>query len=130
MFYYCLEAIIKLLSLSVFINACVYVSICFSVTQSCLSLCNPMNCSTLGFPLLHHLPELAQTHVHWVSDVIQPSYPLSSPSPLTSIFPNIRVFSNELAFSIWWPKYWSFSISLSHEYSGLISFRIDWFALP
>ena len=90
-----------------------------------------MDCSTPGFPVLHHLLKLAQAHVHWVSDAIQPSHPLSTPSPLPSIFPSIRVFSNESAFRIRWPKYWSFrfSISLSSEYSGLIFFRIDWFDL-
>ena len=69
------------------------------------------------------------THVHWVSDVTQPSYPLLPPSPPVSIFPSIRVFSNELALRIKWPKYWSFSFSISpsNEYSGLFSFRIDWF---
>ena len=77
----------------------------------------------------HHLLDLAQTHVHWVSDTIQPSRPLSSPSP--SILPSIRVFSNELVLHIRWPKYWSFrfNISPSNEYSGLISFKIDWFDL-
>ena len=71
--------------------------------------------------------ELAQTHVYWVSDTIQPSSPLSSSSPPLSIFPSFRVFSNELSLCIRWPKYWSFSISPSNEYSGLISFRIDCF---
>ena len=84
-------------------------------------------CSTLGFPVLHHLPELAQTRVRWVSDAIQPSHPLASPSP--PAFPSIRVFSNESVLCIRWPKYWSFSINPSNEYSGLISFRIDWFDL-
>ena len=72
-----------------------------------------------------------QTHVHWVSDAIQPSHPLSSPSPPASIFPSIRVFSSEPTLPIRWPKYWSFGfcISPSNEYSGLISFRIDWFDL-
>ena len=88
-----------------------------------------MDCSTPGFPLLHHLLELAQTYVHWVGDAIQPSQPLSSPSILPSIFPSIRVFSNESALPIRWPKYLSFSISSSNEYSELISFRIDWFDL-
>ena len=90
-----------------------------------------MDCSTPGFPVLHHHPELAQTHVHRVSDAIQPSHPQSSPLLLPSIFPNIKVFSSELALPIRWPKYWSFSfsISLSSEYSGLISFRIDWLDL-
>ena len=91
-----------------------------------------MDCSSPGFPV-HHLLELAQTHVRWVGDTIQPSHPLSSSSPFTlpSIFPSIRVVSNESALCIRWPKYWSFSFSISpfNEYSGLISFRIDWFDL-
>ena len=84
-----------------------------------------------GFPVYHQLWELAQTHVHRVGDAIQPSHPLPSPSPLLSIFPSIRVFSNESALHIMWPKYWNFSFSISpfNEYSGLISFRIDWFDL-
>ena len=87
--------------------------------------------STTGFPVHHQLPELAQTHIHRVSDAIQPSHPLSSPSPPASAFPSIRVFSNESVLCIRWSKYWSFSFSISpsHEYSGLISFRIDWFDL-
>ena len=85
-----------------------------------------MGCSTPDFPLPHYLPEFAQTHVHWVSDAIQPSLPPSPPSLLPSIFPSIRIFSNESALHIRWPNYWSFSISPSTEYSGLISFRIDW----
>ena len=90
-----------------------------------------MNRSTPGLPVHHQLPEFAQTHVHWVGDAIQPSHPLSSPSPPPSIFPSIRVFSNESALRIRWPKYWSFSfnISSSNEYSGLISFRMDWLDL-
>ena len=98
---------------------------------SCVRLfCNPMDCSMPGFPVLHHLPELTQTHVHPIGDAIQPSHPLSSPS-LPSVFPSIRVFSNESALGIRWPKCWSFSFSISpsDEYSGLISFRIDWFDL-
>ena len=89
-------------------------------------LCDPMDCSTPGFPVHHQFPELTQTRVHWVSDAIQPS-PLLSPFPPASIFLSIRVLSNELVLCIRWPKYWSFSISPSNEYSGLISFRIDWF---
>ena len=80
------------------------------------------------FPVLHHLPELAQTHIHWVGDAIQKSNPLilcHSLLLLPSIFPINRVFSNESALHIRWPKYWSFSISPSNEYSELISFRID-----
>ena len=90
-----------------------------------------MDCSTPGFLVLHHLLELAQTHVHWVSDAIHPSHPLLSPSLLPSIFSSIRVFSSESALRIRWAKYWSlsFSISLSNEYSGLISFRIGWLDL-
>ena len=85
--------------------------------------------STPGFHVHHQLPEHAQTHVHRVGDVIQPSHPLLSPSPLPSIFPSIRVFSNESLLCIRWPRYWSFSISPSNEYSGLISFRVDWLDL-
>ena len=90
-----------------------------------------MDCSTPGFPVHHQLLKLAQTHVHRLGDTSQPSHPLSSLSPLPSIFPSIRVFSNESVLHIRWPKYWSFSfsISLSNEYSGLISFWIDWFDL-
>ena len=90
-----------------------------------------MDCSTPGFPVHHQLLELSQTHVHQLSDAIQPSHPLSSPSLPPWIFPSIRVLSNELALHIRWPNYWrfSFSISPSNKYSGLISFRIDWFDL-
>ena len=104
---------------------------CCSVTQSCPTLCAPMDCSMPGLPVLHHLLELAQTHVHWVGDAIQSSYPLSPLLLLPWTFPSIRVFSNELAVCITWPKYWSFSFSISNsnEYSGLISFRIDRFDL-
>ena len=102
-----------------------------SVAQSCPTLCDPMNCSTPGLPVHHQLPEFTQTHVHCVSDAIQPSHPLSSPSPPAFIFPSIRVFSNESVLHIRWPKYWSFSfnISPSNEPSGLISFRMDWLDL-
>ena len=98
-----------------------------SAALSCLTLCDPMNCSTPGFPAHHQLLELNSTRVHQVSDAIQPSHPLSSPLLLPSIFPSIRVFSNESVLHIKWPKYWgfSYSISPSNEYSGLISFRID-----
>ena len=81
-------------------------------------------------PFHHQLPVLTQSHVHWISDAIQSSHPLSSPSP-PSIFPSIRIFSNESVLHIRWPMYWSFSFSISpsNEYSGLISFWIDWFDL-
>ena len=104
---------------------------CCSVTQPCPTLCNPMDCSTPGFPVLHHLQEFVQTHVHRVGDAIQPPHPLSSPSPPTFNLPNIRVFSKESVLRIRWPKYWnfSFSISPSNEYFRLISFRMDWLDL-
>ena len=90
-----------------------------------------MNCSTPGLPVHHQFPEFTQTRVHRVSDAIQPSHPLSSLLLPPSIFPSIRVFSNESVFCIKCPKYWrfSFSISPSNEYSGLISFRMDWLDL-
>ena len=90
-----------------------------------------MNCSTPGFPVLHQLPEFPQTQVHWVSDAIQPSHPLLSPSPPALNLSQHQgcFFSIELALPIRWPKYWSFSIRSSNEYSGLISFGIDWFDL-
>ena len=90
-----------------------------------------MHCSMPGFPVLHCLLEFAETHVLWVSDAIQPSHPLSPLLLLPSIFPSIRVFSNESVLLIKWPKYWSFSFSISpsNEYSGLNSFRITLFEL-
>ena len=102
-----------------------------SVAQSCPTLCDPMDSSTSGLSAHHQLLEFTQTHVHQVGDAIHPSHPLSSPSPRPSIFPSIRVFSSESALHVIWPKYWSFSfsISLSNEYSGLISFRVDWLDL-
>ena len=102
-----------------------------SVTQSCLTLCNHMDCSMSGFSVHHQLPEFTQTQVHWVGDATQPSCPLSSPSPPTLIFPSSRIFSDQSVLHIRWPKYWSFSFSInaSNEYSGLISFMIDWLDL-
>ena len=90
-----------------------------------------MDCSTPGFNIRLCLPEFAQTHIHWVSDVIQSFHALSLPSPPSLSLSSIRSFSNESALCIRWPKYWSFSftISLSNDYSGLISFRSDWFDL-
>ena len=97
----------------------------------CPTLCDPMNRSPPGLPVHHQLPEFTQTHVHRVSDIIQPSHPLSSPSPLPPIPPSIGVFSNESTLHIRWPKYWSFcfKISPTNEYPGLISFRMDWLDL-
>ena len=99
-----------------------------SVTQSCPTLCNPVNLSMPALPVHHQLLESTQTYVHWVGDAIQPCHPLLL---LPSIFPNIRVFSNESTLHIWWPKYWSFSfnISPSNKHPGLISFRMDWLDL-
>ena len=96
-----------------------------SLTQLWPTLCNPMNCSTLGLPVHHQLPEFTQTHVHWVGDAIQPSHPLSSPFLPALNLSSIRVFSNDSALHIRWPKYWSFSFSISpsKEHPGLISFR-------
>ena len=130
-----------------------------SVAQSCPTLGDPMNRSMPGLPVQHQLPEFTQTHVHRVGDAIQPSHPLSSPSPpvpnpsqhqrrvseftgkmpafpelfllLPPIPPSIRVFSNESTLRIRWPKYWSFSLSISpsNEHPGLVSFRMDWLDL-
>ena len=109
-----------------------------SVAQSCLTLCDPMNRSLQGLPFHHQLPESTQTHVY---ESVMPSNRLILCRPLlllcrpllllSSIFPSIRVFSNEFALHIMWPKYWSFSFSNSpsNKYSGLTSFRIDWFDL-
>ena len=92
-----------------------------SVAQLCSTFCDPMNHSTPGLPVHHQLPEFTQTHVHRVGDAIQPSHPLSSPQ----IPPSIRVFSNESALCMRWPKYWSFSFSISPSNEGLVSFRMD-----
>ena len=105
---------------------------CCSIVKLYLTLCNSMDFSMPRFPVLHYLPEFAQTHVYWVSDATQPS--ISSSVTLFSFclqsFPaSIRVFSNESALRIRWPKYWRFTISPSNEYSGLISFRMDWLDL-
>ena len=102
-----------------------------SVAQSCPTLCDPMNRSMPGLPVHHQLPKSTQTHVHRVGDAIQPSHPLSSPSPTALKLSQIRVFSNEAVLCIRWPKYWSFSfnISPSNEHPGLISFRRDWLDL-
>ena len=102
-----------------------------SVAQSCPTLCNPMNCSTPGLPVHHHLPEFTQIHVNRVGDAIQPSHPLSSPSPPAPNPSQIKVFTNESTLRMRGPKYWSFSFSIipSKEHSRLISFRMDWLDL-
>ena len=102
-----------------------------SVTQSCPTHCDPMNLNTPGLHVHHQLPEFIQTHVHRVGDAIQPSHSRLSPSPLPQIPPSLRVFCNESTLHMRWPKYWSFrfSISLSNEHPGQISFRTDWLDL-
>ena len=99
-----------------------------SVAQSCPTICDPMNCSTPGLPVHHQLLEFTQTHVHRVSDAIQLSHPLSSLSPPAVNPSQHHVFSNESTLLMRWPKYWSFSLSISpsKEHPGLISFRMDW----
>ena len=99
---------------------------CCSVAQLCLTLCDPMDCRMPGFPVLHHLPELTQTHVHWVRDAIQPSHPLSSPSPTT-----FNLSKHQGLFQ-WVSSLHQVAkvleIQLQHksfQYSGLISFSID-----
>ena len=102
-----------------------------SVAQSCPTLCDPMNHSTPGLPVHHQLPEFTQTHVHWVGDAIQPSHPLSSPSPPALNLSQHQGLLKWISSSYQLAKYWSFgfSISPSNDYSGLISFRIDWLGL-
>ena len=102
---------------------------CCLAPQLCPTLCDPMDCSIPGFPVHHHLLELAQTHVHWVTDAIQPSHPLSSPSPAFNLSQHQGLFQwvgssyqvDHIGFS--------FSISPSNEYSGPISFSMDWLDL-
>ena len=105
--------------------------VCCSVAQACPTLCNHMDWRMPGFNVLPHLPELAQTHVHWVGDAIYSSHPLSSSSPPAfSLSQNQgKILWVSFPVSQFFTKYWSFSISPSDEYSGLISFRIDWLDL-
>ena len=102
-----------------------------SVAQLCPTLCNPMNCRTPGLPVHYQLPELTQTHVHRVGDAIQPSHPLLSPSPPAPNPSQHQGFYNKSTLHMRWPKYWSFSFSISpsNEHPGLISFRMDWLDL-
>ena len=102
-----------------------------SVAQLCPTLWDPMNLSTPGLPVHQQLPEFTQTHIQRVSDAIQPSHPLLSPSLPAPKSPSIRVFSNESTLCMRWPKYWSFNFSIiySKEIPGLISFRMDWLDL-
>ena len=100
-------------------------------SRSVVSDCDSINHSTPGLPVHHQLPESTQTHVHWVGNAIHPSHPLSSPSPPTFDLPQHHGLFQWVTSLHQWPKYWSFSFSISpsNEYSGLISFRIDWFDL-
>ena len=98
-----------------------------SVAQLCPTLCNPTDCSTPGLPVHRQLLEFIQTHIHRIGNNIQPSHPLSSPSPPALNLSQHQGLSNESALCIRWPKYWSFSFNISsyNEYSGLISFRME-----
>ena len=111
-----------LVIIKLFINILIFSSVC----QSCPTLCSPIDCSTPGFPVHHQLLELAQTHVHWVGD--QPSHPLSSPSPPAFSHSQHQGLFKWVSSSHQVAKDWSFSFSISpsNEYSGLISFRMDW----
>ena len=102
-----------------------------SVAQSCSTICNPMDCSMPGLPVHHQLLDSTQTHVHRVGEVIQTSHPPSSPSPPALNLSQHQGLFNESALRIRWPKYWSFSFSISpsNENPGLISFRMDWLDL-
>ena len=125
--YYCQQESLRQNGVDLIDNKRVWNTVQFSsVAQSCSILCDPMNCSMSGLPVYHQILEFSQTHVHWVGDAIQPFHPLSTLLP-PSIFPIIRIFSNEWALRIRWPKYWSFrfNISPSNEHPGLI-FRMDW----
>ena len=102
---------------------------CYSVAQSCLTLCDPMDCSTPGFPVFHCLPEFAQTHVHGVSDAVHPSHPLLSPSPPALSLSQHQDLSSELALRIRWPKHWSFSSSISPSNEYLNWFPLGWTSL-
>ena len=101
---------------------------CCLFAKPCLTLCNAMDCSMLGFLVLHHLPEFAQ--LMSIKSIIPSNHLIlcNHLLLLPSNFPSIRVFSNESTLPIRWPKYWNFSFSInpSNEYSGLVSFRVDW----
>ena len=127
-----LKTVYKHTYIYIYIYTHIYIHLQFSsVTQSCLTLCNPLNHSMLGLPVHHQLPEFTQTHVHQVGDAIQHLILCHSRLLLPPIPPSSRVFSNESALRMRWPKYWSFSFSISpsNEHPGLISLRMDWLAL-
>ena len=103
-----------------------------SVSQSCLTVCNYMDCSTPGLSVPHHLPKFAQVHVHCISDAISIPHPLIASSPSILNFSQHQWLFQWVDFPIRWPKYWSFSFSISpfNEYSGLISLKTDWIDFP
>ena len=125
--YLCLYRSIICIGFAVLTKIVKYIHCC-SVAKSCPTLHDPLNCSILGLPVPHHLLEFAQVLVHWIGDAINHLILCCALLLLLSIFPSIRVFSNKSAVGIRWPKYWSFSFSISssNDYSRLISFRIDW----
>ena len=104
---------------------------CCSVSQSRPTPWDPMDYSTPGFPIPHHLLEFAQVHIHCIGDDVQASHPLTPLHLLPSIFPSIGDFSNEFSIHVWWSKHWNFTFSISpcSQYSGLISLKMDWFNL-
>ena len=104
---------------------------CCSVALLCLTLCHRMDCSMPGILTLRYLAEFAQTHVHWIGNAIQPPHLQSFPSPPAFSLSQHQGLLNESVLHLRWPKYWSFSFSISssNEYSGLISYRMDWFDL-
>ena len=112
-------------------SSCCCCCCCCSVPKMHPTLCDPMDCCMPGFPILSQLPEFVHFHIHWVGDAIQPFHPLLPPFPSCPNLSQHQVFSNELALCIRWPKYWSFSFSISpsNDYSELISFRMDWLDL-
>ena len=104
---------------------------CCSVTQLCPTLWDLMECTTPGFPVLYYLPNFALTHIHWVSDAIQPSHSLSGPLSCPRSFPASGSFSNESAFHNRWPKYWSFNLAsvLPMNIQAWFRLGVDWFEL-
>ena len=124
---FCAASVLRYQLLQLFFAFCFILCKFSSVALSCPTLWDPKDCSTSGFPVHHQLLELAQTRDHWVSEAFQPSHSLLSPSPPAFNLSQIRVFSNESAICIRWPKYWSFSfnISPSNEYPEQIFFKID-----
>ena len=115
------------LSFSITLGSSMFSS--FQSLSPCPTLCDSMDCSLPGFPVHQLLPEFTQTHVHWVGDALQPPYPLLLPSFVLNLSQHRVFFPSESALCIRWPKCWSFSMTPSKGYSGLISFRMDWLDL-